>query len=459
MINAGLKINSSPLANFNTNTLAWDNILVTVVYPAESTQNITDNGILINDVIIDTSGSVWKITNVQYTGNFDFVVSVEIQNKVPDDTNLPNIGDTTASINTLVNDQVAPYWNSTYVNANVARIASEFNNLHPIKLDTVSDVTLASLVNGQILKFNGSTWVNSNFAVTTELSTLTDVQFTNIAIGNFLKFNGASWVNSTLSISDLTSSFTINNPLNGHVLQFSNNKWININNTLDDVISDVTITNPINDQILQYTGTEWINRNLPSPVSALSSLTTDVAITSLNNHQVLKYNGSKWVNTTLSLTDLTTDVTISSPSVNQVLQFDGLKWINAALPAKVLSLSGLTSDVTIATPVKNQVLKHNGTKWINSDLNFKVTCLDWNSDQFTAPPGWTVQKVYSDTALQITHDLNSTPTGWSGINTSTSPNIAIVPSLTRNMQIDSANQITFLQIGTLSSFKLYLQFE
>ena len=42
-INAGLKINSSPLASFNTSTLAWDNILVTVVYPAETVQNITDN--------------------------------------------------------------------------------------------------------------------------------------------------------------------------------------------------------------------------------------------------------------------------------------------------------------------------------------------------------------------------------------------------------------------------------
>jgi hypothetical protein len=119
----------------------------------------------------------------------------------------------------------------------------------------------------------------------------------------------------------------------------------------------------------------------------------------------------------------------------------------------------LTTDVTIVSPVKNQVLRYSNSKWINDDLHFKIICIDWATDQFIVPTGWTVKKVFSDTAIQLTHNLNNTPIGWSGINTSSLPNIAIVPNLTRNMQIDSPNQITFLQIGTMSSFKLYLQFE
>jgi hypothetical protein len=159
-INAGLKINSSPLASFNASTLAWDNILVTVVYPAETVQDFILNPISINDIVIDTTGFVWKVTLVNHTSSNNFTVSLLLQNSNPTDSLIPNIGDTTASINTLINDQVAPYWNSTYVNANVPRIANEFNVSHPIKLDSVSDVSALNPIDKQALLYDSitNTW-------------------------------------------------------------------------------------------------------------------------------------------------------------------------------------------------------------------------------------------------------------------------------------------------------------
>jgi hypothetical protein len=163
-INAGLKINASPLASFNSGTLAWDNILVTVVYPTESVQDFNSNPIALNDIVIDTTGFVWKVTLSNHTSGNNFIVSLLLQNSTPTDSIIPNIGDTTASINTLVNDQVAPYWNSTYVNANVPRIASEFNASHPIKLDTLSDVSALSPTDKQALLYDSisNTWIPGN---------------------------------------------------------------------------------------------------------------------------------------------------------------------------------------------------------------------------------------------------------------------------------------------------------
>ena len=174
-------------------------------------------------------------------------------------------------------------------------------------------------------------------------------------------------------------------------------------------------------------------------------------------------------NNTLTTTDIS-DIQISTPILNQVLQFNGSKWINATISSggsATTALSALTSDVTISSPVNGQVLQFNGTRWVNATIssggtsiisNFEIICTDWAAGVFVTPSGWTVTKVNSDTALQVTHNKGKTPLIWSGTNTASSPNLAIVPTATRNMQIDSSSQVTFLQVGTMTSFKLNVIF-
>jgi len=280
------------------------------------------------------------------------------------------------------------------------------------------------------------------------LTDISDININSISVGQSLQWNGTKWVNATissagntsLSLSGLTIDVSINTPTNGQVLQYnsSTSKWANNNLTLSS-LSNVSISSPVSGQVLKYNGTAWVNGtdNVGSGGSTSLSALTDVQISTLSTNQVLQWNGTKWVNATISTgsgsTNLAglTDVTITSATTNQVLQYNGSRWVNATI-----STGGGSSLVT----------------------PYEITCTDWAAGNFTAPSGWTVTKVNSDTALQVSHNLGKVPVVWSGVNLLSSPNLAIVPSSTRNMQIDTSNQVTFLQVGALGSFKLHLLF-
>lgn len=128
MVNAGLRINSSPLASFNTVTNSWDNILVTVVYPVdEEQQNSTINPIKLNDVVVDTLAKVWEVTDLYYLGFNNFKVSLKLLNLSPSQDIIPNIGDTRACVCTPINNKISPYWNASFIDSCIFNIANSYN--------------------------------------------------------------------------------------------------------------------------------------------------------------------------------------------------------------------------------------------------------------------------------------------------------------------------------------------
>lgn len=176
MINAGIRLNSSPLAEFNITTLAWDNISVTVVYPNDDELNIQDyanNKIKADDIIIDTLAKVWKVTSVIPVGKDSFSISIMLANSnIPTGFDIsaivPNIGDTKACVLTLINNKASPYWNASYVDASIHKIATTFNNA----LNLIPRVLVCKELLTSINTHGLSELQTSNFPFSSELNIL-----------------------------------------------------------------------------------------------------------------------------------------------------------------------------------------------------------------------------------------------------------------------------------------------
>lgn len=105
------------------------------------------------------------------------------------------------------------------------------------------------------------------------------------------------------------------------------------------------------------------------------------------------------------------------------------------------------------------LIQAGGTSTSTSGLSvYTVKVLNWSSGTYSIPSGWTVQKEYSNTALRVTHNLNKSPVGWSGINLESSPNVFITPSSTRNVQIIDTNTCILTQCAVGNIFSLTLFF-
>ena len=128
MISAAIKIKSSPLANFNIPN--WENIETTIIYPSNSTQNITNNPPNIHDIIIDTLGNVWSINSLVKQGStLNYTMNLLLKSDIPSVDIAPNFGDTKAGIITPnSSNEVAPYWDSSFVDINVLKISAQYNN-------------------------------------------------------------------------------------------------------------------------------------------------------------------------------------------------------------------------------------------------------------------------------------------------------------------------------------------
>ncbi len=90
---------------------------------------------------------------------------------------------------------------------------------------------------------------------------------------------------------------------------------------------------------------------------------------------------------------------------------------------------------------------------------FEINVLDWDNGIWTLPDGWTAIKVNSGEALQVTHNMNSNPIRWNGVNLEATPSTFInTGSPVRTMSVDSSNQMTFVQIRTGNQFLLRISF-
>lgn len=351
MIRAGLKLNSSPLMSYNTNSKSWTNLLVSVVYPSSDTQNVTNNPIILNDLIVDTLGFIWRVINSTHTGGTDFNLEVTLVNGIADENTIPNIGDTKASISSLVNNQLSAFWDATYIDSNIQKIISIYNTESTIKLANIQDVSASKPLNNDSLIFNSTLnkW---------ESKAIPSLGPTGVVAGTY---NSATTINP----------ITIND--NGLVVNISN------------------------------------------PLELTPKFTNIIGLPN----------------------------TLAGYNIK-----DGATLVNGKIPANQLA---------IGVPSKTTVLNGN-QEWIPGVMVYKIECTDWASSKFILPTGWSVVKTNSDTALQITHNLSNTPVNWSGIQNNSTPKLSIIPTATRNMQIDSLNQVTIIQVGSLVAFTIYLTF-
>lgn len=126
MVNAGVEL--MPFdgnQHYDYSGECWKGITAKINFPPG--QNYNDNLPSAGDVLIEENGQVWHVlgvTGVSPSGNtvrFD----IRLTSAEPIEDNLPGMGSTRrGGVITPNNGFIAPYWNTTYVDANVSRIAA-----------------------------------------------------------------------------------------------------------------------------------------------------------------------------------------------------------------------------------------------------------------------------------------------------------------------------------------------
>ena len=88
---------------------------------------------------------------------------------------------------------------------------------------------------------------------------------------------------------------------------------------------------------------------------------------------------------------------------------------------------------------------------------YEIYIPDFSADPSTwnAPSGWTLTK-FGSSSFDVTHNLDSNPSDWSGIDVGSS--IFIVPTDSRNMEILNNNQIRFTNISGSGELKIFVSF-
>lgn len=87
-----------------------------------------------------------------------------------------------------------------------------------------------------------------------------------------------------------------------------------------------------------------------------------------------------------------------------------------------------------------------------------VQAVSWSAGQFNLPDGVTVEKIYSDSSLQINHGQNKFPKGWFGFIRESDPMTGMIPTNTRNIQIVDANTVIITNVSSFEEFDISIQF-
>lgn len=83
----------------------------------------------------------------------------------------------------------------------------------------------------------------------------------------------------------------------------------------------------------------------------------------------------------------------------------------------------------------------------------------WSADEFTLPDGVTVEKVYSNSSLQINHGKGKFPTGWSAMNRESDPMTMLTPTSIRNLQVVDENTVVMTSMSGFEQSLITILFQ
>ena len=130
MINAEIIVDD--IGTWNSGTTSWDGVVFHVRYPIGpvngTIQTIDNNPPSNNDIIVDRTGKVWKITNVVRNGTSfsctmkDQLTTTTTSSRQPDAYSEKNL-----IITPNTNGLLSPYYHDSYVATSVFRAAMAYN--------------------------------------------------------------------------------------------------------------------------------------------------------------------------------------------------------------------------------------------------------------------------------------------------------------------------------------------
>lgn len=135
--------------------------------------------------------------------------------------------------------------------------------------------------------------------------------------------------------------------------------------------------------------------------------------------------------------------------------------INDAVTAVTANVTAMKGSVPEAgnSLSKLYALISNGSGNSSGNMTaYTVQVTNWSAGSYILPNGWIATKANSETAIQIKHNLNKYPIGWTLINMESTPYITIAPSATRSVQINDLNTCTVTQCAVSNIFTVTLFF-
>ena len=128
MINSQLTIlNPGSFANG-----IWSNVLIKITYPMSlpngTQQNNTNNKLSVNDIVVDDSGFVWKLTSVMESEGNYLCSFTEQSTLNPSYMIAPNVNSIKSlAVTPNTKRLLSPYYHDSYVSTNAFRAAMSYN--------------------------------------------------------------------------------------------------------------------------------------------------------------------------------------------------------------------------------------------------------------------------------------------------------------------------------------------
>jgi hypothetical protein len=109
---------------------------------------------------------------------------------------------------------------------------------------------------------------------------------------------------------------------------------------------------------------------------------------------------------------------------------------------------------------RKQTRLHDGVKQggeVIGSETITVNVASWAGSNWNAPAGVVVSKAHGGSAIRISHNKNKYPTGWFALNRDLLPMVGILPTPTRNIQVEDTNTVLITDINGFSSFDVSIQ--
>lgn len=130
MINAEVIIDD--IGTWNNTTKNWTAVQMHVRYPIGPVngvvQTIDNNPISNNDILVDRTGKVWRLTNVARNGSTFSCTMTDLLNLTPTSSRQPDAySEKNLVITPNTNGLLSPYYHDSYVATTVFRAAMAYN--------------------------------------------------------------------------------------------------------------------------------------------------------------------------------------------------------------------------------------------------------------------------------------------------------------------------------------------